>query len=182
VGVDLFVGSSDLAADVETVRANITAACGEADRLTMLVADSLELTSEKLARDGGEASFRFISIDGGHTREVVFRDLETAYPMLQRGGIIALDDVFNHSTPGVVEGVTEFFLRRKPALAPFALCANKMFVTTPDFHDRYLRETLAFVEAATWLPMHQSTLQRRWENIAGGYTPTMFGYEIIPFL
>lgn len=182
VGVDLFVGSSNLAADVETVRANIAAACGEAGRLKMLVADSLELTSERLARDGGEKTFRFISIDGGHTREIVFRDLETAFPMLQRGGIIALDDVFNHTTPGVVEGVAEFFMRHKPALAPFALCANKMFVTTPDFHARYLRETLAFIEGANWLPTHESTLHRRRENTAGGFTPTMYGYEIIPFL
>ena len=58
-------------------------------------------------------------------------------------GFVADTDVFNHSTPGVTEGVWEFFYRSRrrlfrtgPRLAPFAQCYNKLFVTTPDFHAR----------------------------------------------
>jgi peptidoglycan/xylan/chitin deacetylase (PgdA/CDA1 family) len=182
VGVDLFVGAIDTKPVVELVRANIAAACGEAERLRIVVADSLELTSETLAGHMGGDAIRFASIDGGHTKEIVFRDLESACPLLARGGIMALDDAFNFSTPGVIEGIAEFFLRRKPDLAPFALCYNKMFVTTPDFHARYLREALRFLEETSWLPMHERTMGRRRENLAGGFTPALFGYEVVAFL
>lgn len=182
VGVDLFVGAEDKQAAADVVRANIATACGGRDRLKIVVADSLELTSERLAEAAGVSRFRFISIDGGHTKELVIRDLETAYPLLQSGGIIALDDAFNLGTPGVIEGITEFFFRREPRLAPFANCYNKLFVTTPDFHARYLSEAWAFLENVSWLPTHERTLASREENLAAGFTPMMFGYEVVAFL
>ena len=181
VGVDFFSGS-DGTKDVKVVLSNVAAACGEASRLKMIVADSRELTAEKLRAQTGERHFRFISIDGGHTREIVCRDLETSYPLLPPGGIIALDDVFNQGTPGVVEGVAEFFLRDKPKLAPFAHCYNKLFVTTPDFHARYLDEARAFLELATWLPTHEQTVKRLREHRASDFKPEMFGYEMLTFL
>ena len=104
-----------------------------------------------------------------------------AYPALREGGIIALDDVFNSGTPGVFEGVARFFLQRKPALAPFAYCYNKLFVTTPAFHARYLRETLTLLDQVTWLPTHERTRQRLGENRANHFTPALFGHEIVPF-
>ena len=182
VGVDLFVGATDKAAIAAVVRSNIAAACGDDSRLRIVVADSLELTSGKLAKEAGASRFRFVSIDGGHTKELVFRDLETVCPLLQPGGIIALDDVFNFGTPGVMEGVAEFFLKRKPALAPFAICYNKVFVTTPDFHGRYLRESLKFLDEFPWLSTCRNTRARREENRAGDFTPTLFGYEVLPFI
>jgi peptidoglycan/xylan/chitin deacetylase (PgdA/CDA1 family) len=182
VGVDFFAGFSSMQDGVDIVRANIAEACGDQARLRIVVADSMQLTSDRIAEETGGAGFRFISIDGGHTRELVLHDLELAYPLLQRGGIIALDDAFNYTTPGVIEGIAGFFLRHKPELAPFALCYNKMFVTTPDFHARYLRETSKFLDEASWLPTQERTLDRRRDNQAGGFTPAIFGYEVIPFL
>jgi peptidoglycan/xylan/chitin deacetylase (PgdA/CDA1 family)/predicted O-methyltransferase YrrM len=182
VGVDLFVGASDKDAAAARARADIAAACGDDSRLAILVADSLELDAAKLARLSGEGAFRFVSIDGGHTRELVHRDLETASPLLQPGGIMALDDVFNFGTPGVLEGVAEFFLRAKPALAPFAICYNKVFVTTPDFHARYLAGARRFLDEYPWLPTSRNTLARCRENAQAGFTPMLFGYEVLPFL
>jgi hypothetical protein len=183
LGVDLFIGAPIARLAAARVRSNIANACGDAGRLKILVADSLELTSDRLAREAGAARFRFISIDGGHTRELVLHDLEVAYPLLAEGGIMALDDAFNHSTPGVTEGIAEFFLRDKPKLAPFAVCYNKLFVTTPDFHSRYLRETFEFLDVgAKGLPTRSRTLSRRDENQASGFTPELFGYEVLPFL
>ncbi len=182
VGVDLFVGTPDARGDVELVTANVAKACGEAKRLRIVVADSLELTSDALAKETGGAPLRFVSIDGGHTREIVLRDLESSYPLLGKGGIMALDDAFNSTTPGVIEGIADFFLRGKPDLAPFALCYNKMFVTTPDFHATYLREAQRFAEETTWLPMHERTRARQAENRDVGFTTRLFGYEVISFL
>lgn len=182
VGVDMFVGADDVVQVVRDLRANIARACGNDDRLRIVVEDSMKLTPERLSREAGGSRFRFISVDGGHTREVVYHDLTVAAAVLAGGGIIALDDAFNHTTPGVIEGITEYFFRNRPALAPFAHCYNKLFVTSPGFHARYLRRTWRFVEEATWLPTHERTLQARESNRAVGFTPYMFGYEIVAFL
>lgn len=181
VGVDLFIGSPNQELDVDGVRSNIAAACGDASRLKIIVANSMELTSGRVMEEAGGEPFRFISVDGGHTPDVVFHDLETACGALREGGIIAVDDIFNPLVPGVVEGVSEFFIRRKPALAPFAYCFNKLFLTTPAFHDRYLSETLAFLDKITWLRTHQRTLQILSQNSANGFIPKMFGYELLTF-
>lgn len=181
VGVDLFIGARNPEADARSVASSISAICG-GTRVEILVADSLVLTVPELRARAKSDSFRFISIDGGHTREVVYHDLELASAVLADGGIIALDDAFNHTTPGVIEGITEFFFRNKPALAPFAHCYNKLFVTTPAHHSQYLQQTLALTEAITWLGTHERTLSARRGNQALGFTSTMFGYEIVPFL
>jgi SAM-dependent methyltransferase len=182
VGVDLFLGADDVNAVARSVRANIAAACGDASRLRIVVEDSLRLTARRVRDEAGADAFRFISIDGGHTRELVYHDLAVAAEVLMPGGVIALDDAFNHTTPGVIEGITEYFFRNTPALAPFAHCYNKLFVTTPDCHARYLAQTWRFVETATWLPTHERTLSARTGNAAVGFVPHMFGYQIVPFL
>jgi hypothetical protein len=181
IGVDLFIGATVKQEPVRLVEANIAAACGDHDRLRVIVADSLKLTSETLLAESNGARFRFVSIDGGHTRELVLHDLEVAYPILAAGGIMALDDAFNFGTPGVIEGIAEFFLRHKPRLAPFACCYNKLFVTTPDFHARYLEATLKFVDEID-LPANERTREHRKGDREGGFTPELFGYEIVAFV
>jgi hypothetical protein len=182
VGVDLFVGAADKQPAADKVRSHIAAACGEAARLKVVVEDSMKLTSERLAREIGAPHARFISIDGGHTRELVLHDLEAACPLLQPGGILALDDAFNHATPGVIEAIAEYFVTRSPRLAPFALCYNKMFVTTPDYHARYLRQALDFLDEASWLATSGRTRTNRAENAAFGFIPHMFGHEVVAFV
>lgn len=182
VGVDLFLGADDTERIAREVRDNIAAACGDASRLTIIVSDTMLLTAERIQAESGADKFRLISIDAGHTRELVSHDLEVTTPLLKPGGIMALDDAFNHTTPGVIEGIAEYFFRHRPSLAPFAHCYNKLFVTTPEYHQTYLRETLSFLDALEGLPTRASTLQRRAENRAVGFVPKMFGYEVVPFL
>jgi hypothetical protein len=182
IGIDYFSGVPDPSGPIEVVRSNIERACGESSRLRIIVGDSLQLDAQELRKQTGVSQFRFISIDGGHTREIVCRDLETCYPLLAAGGIIALDDVFNYGTPGVAEGVAEFFLGRKPRLAPFAYCYNKVFVTTPEFHARYLREARTFLDQVPWLPTYQRTMERMKENREGNFAPQMYGHEVMIFL
>jgi Methyltransferase domain len=184
VGVDLFIGAknNDPKSVIDEVKANVATACGESGRLNILAADSCATTAATLREAAGGATFRYVSVDGGHTREVVRNDLALAASVLQGGGIIALDDAFNHTTPGVIEGTAEFFLRDAAALAPFAHCYNKLFITTPDHHARYLNETRHFIEVVEWLPANERTTRWIAENRAIGFSPEMFGYEIVPFL
>ncbi|KAG2439997.1 hypothetical protein HXX76_004114 [Chlamydomonas incerta] len=84
--------------------------------------------------------FRFLSIDGGHTKEILLNDMKFAECCLQDGGIAALDDYSNAFWPGVHEGIVSYFDRHGAAsrLAPFLLHANKLYVTTRSHHKRYL--------------------------------------------
>lgn len=182
VGVDLFVGSPDPQAEVPGVLANVASACGDAARLRIVVADSARLTGADVRRESGGAPYRFASVDGGHTAPLVSRDLETALDSLREGGIVAIDDFLNPLTPGVMEGVAEFFLRRAPPLAPFAYCYNKLYVTTPGHHASYLAECPAFLDQNPWLRMRRYSLENAQTNRANGFTPALFGHEIFVFL
>src|SRR5258708_11141633 len=135
--------SPPISADSAIARGNVAAACGENARLRIVVGDSIELTTTRLREETG-GGLRFVSIDGGHTRELVRRDLENAAPLLQPGGIMALDDAFNFGTPAVIEGITDFLRQAQPPLAPFAACYNKLFVPTPTFPQPSLHPPLGF--------------------------------------
>lgn len=179
VGVDLFVGGHDAEADARSVKENIDRACGAMPALQIHIADSLKLDAKGLARRCGVEKFRFVSIDGGHTREVVLADLRTAWPMLAPGAIVALDDVFNFIAPGVGEGIAEFVHRDAPAFAPFAICGNKVFVTTPDHHARYLEAAKGFLDAVPWLPSCARARARRAEEAVIGHIPESYGHEVV---
>ena len=72
---------------------------------------------------------RILSIDGGHTPEVVDNDFHLGESVLAEGGIIILDDYFNPAWPGVSEGTNKYFLKNKTELIPFAYSSNKLFFT-----------------------------------------------------
>ena len=181
VGVDLFVGAADPGGPMRRARKAVENACGDASRLHLIVADSMELNAARLAKSARHDRFRFVSVDAGHTRELVLRDLRTTTPLLQEGGIMALDDVFNCVTPGVMEGTASFFLRDQPALAPFAICYNKLFVTTPAYHARYLAAAKRFLDHAGWLGTCARTRERMRESASYGFTTALFGYEVLAF-
>ncbi|MHC4950023.1 MAG: class I SAM-dependent methyltransferase [Planctomycetota bacterium] len=52
--------------------------------------------------------FRFMHIDGGHSKEQTFQDLVLCGRHLMNKGVIAVDDFYHPDFPGVKEGVQEF--------------------------------------------------------------------------
>jgi len=88
---------------------------------------SLNLLSSDIISKTGKV--RILSIDGGHTPEVVLNDFELGESLLVKGGVIILDDYFNAAWPGVSEGTNEYFLKNKSGLRPFAISPNKIFFT-----------------------------------------------------
>ena len=107
-----------LRAIVATVRSNVAAACGEAARLRIVVADSLELTSERVLAEGDGQPFPVREHRWGTHAAAGLPRPGDLRPVLRDGGIIALDDIFNFLVPGVMEGINAFFLQRKPGLRP----------------------------------------------------------------
>lgn len=79
---------------------------------------------------------RFLSIDGAHDYENVFRDLVLAEQILSTDGIIAVDDFLNPLTLGVNQAVNAFFAQPR-SVVPVAYTANKLFLSHRASADEY---------------------------------------------
>lgn len=183
-GYDLFEGERNpaiLGGYCQDVVANVAQVCGEADRLTMELADTLDLDGNRLLREHGPAAM--ISVDAGHGAVHLENDLKLVRTLLGPGGFAAIDDAFNHSTPGAIEGTCRYFEHANDgALTAFAHCYNKLFVCRAPDHAGYLAAVRAFMAAHADAPFVQRTQARAAENAAGDYVPTFFGEEMVPFL
>jgi predicted O-methyltransferase YrrM len=95
--------------------------------LHIVVGSSSELKAETLG-----FQFSFCHIDGGHSPEETYQDLDLCSNILLPGGLLALDDYFNPSFPGVSEGAVGFKLDHGEKLKPIAIGFNKvLFQRTP---------------------------------------------------
>jgi len=83
------------------------------------------------AQDLG-TQFSFCHIDGGHSDQETFADLTLCHQILLPGGLLALDDYFNPSFPGVCEGAVRFNLAHPGALKPLAIGFNKVLFQKPE--------------------------------------------------
>ena len=67
--------------------------------------------SESIAFQPGQR-FRFVHVDGGHSRAVALRDIKIADQHLARGGVIVIDDYHLSMFPEVTEAVDAFIAER----------------------------------------------------------------------
>jgi hypothetical protein len=105
------------------------------DGLGLHQGDSTKLASSTLRELAG-SGIRFFSVDGGHTEEIVLSDLRLAEASLSQGGVVIADDVFNQHWPGVSVGALRY-LEEGGKLAPFAIGFNKVFLSQPEYCQRY---------------------------------------------
>lgn len=152
------------------------------ERLRFIVADTLTLDGSLLHEHLGGAA-AFISVDGGHEAEHLVNDLGLSAEWLADGGIVAVDDAFNHSTPGAIEGTCRFFEQRnRGRLVPFAHCYNKLFLCRPADYANLIDKTKRFVTKHQAMDFCRRTLHRMKENERVDYIPRFFGWELVPFL
>jgi len=150
VAVDLFgetaiVPDGSGRGDAEILLANVDRHAGDRSQVQIVRGDTTRLKPEDLSRVAG-APFRLFSVDGGHSAAVTHHDLELAEATLAPGGIIIVDDYFNHAWPGVSEGVNRHFLRGNTRLSPVVIGSNKILFAFADVASVYrerLRERLA---------------------------------------
>jgi hypothetical protein len=81
---------------------------------------------------------RFLHVDGGHSSAEAFADLELCAQCLAPGGIIAVDDAFHPTWPGVTDAILRF-LARHPNMAPLVVGFNKMLLVESKWRDLYAR-------------------------------------------
>lgn len=72
------------------------------------------------------ASFSFCHVDGGHSPQETYDDLQFVTSILPPGGLVALDDYFNPQHPGVCEGALDFMRHHEGVLTPIAIGYNKV--------------------------------------------------------
>jgi Methyltransferase domain len=116
--------------NLQAFLANLETHAGDTRDLVVIAEDSRGIScAEVIARAGG--GMRLFSIDAGHTADLTEHDLRTATGAIVPGGIVVVDDYFNSGFPGVSEGVNRFFAGDAAGgIVPFAIGANKMFLTT----------------------------------------------------
>lgn len=97
--------------------------------------DSTDLSGDEVSARAG-SPIRLFSVDGGHTEEIVRKDMETAEGSLAEGGIVIADDVFNSQWPGVAVGTVRY-LDAGGTLEPFAIGLNKVFFAKAPYAATY---------------------------------------------
>lgn len=110
----------------------------KANNVHYIQSESFDLIRSGLVESGGN-KFRFISIDGEHTREAVARDLGFANQLLSRDGIISLDDFFSTSYPHITAAVFEFIAQHPAELMLFLCGFNKAYLCRPRAGQYYLQ-------------------------------------------
>ena len=88
--------------------------------LTTIAAPSATLRPADLG-----SGFSFCHIDGGHSSAEAYADLQLCSAITSPGGLIALDDYFNPSYPGVAEAAIRFGTEHPGTLRPIAIGPNK---------------------------------------------------------
>lgn len=144
--------------EMEIFLKNMERHLGTDDDVVVIRSDSTKLSAKDLLRAAG-GPMRIISIDGGHTADVVEHDLGLARDALAEGGVIVLDDYFQEHLPGVSEGTNRFFIGSSARdLAPFAIGANKLLIARRSDADTYRRalEAWDFGAAKNATEMFQS--------------------------
>ena len=122
-------------------------AFGSTQGLTLVAANSRNLSADQIIEMLGNVKASFISVDGDHSAEGVENDLALARSVLAPGGIIAIDDFMNPRAMGVSEGVYRYFFKSGEAsIAPFVHTGNKLFVAEREYHAKYIE---AISSAAT---------------------------------
>lgn len=105
----------------------------------------------------GASSFRWFHIDGEHSSQSVFLDLEIANFLLSEDGIIVIDDFFFPAYPQVTEAVFSFLKTNHSRLKLILTGFNKGYLCRPIVARKYLE----FIKAE----FHQEMTVRNCKNI-----------------
>ena len=100
-----------------------------------------EFQSNKMGGSTPEVISRFglIHIDGEHSEEAVYRDLNQSFKHLAPDGILVIDDIFHTAFPGIASAVYRF-IHSNP-LVPFLLSGDKMYLCFPEFFEKFSKVT-----------------------------------------
>ena len=119
---------------------NINIYARNPELITLASVDSISLTlAETLSIKKEFGSFRFFSIDGGHTPVHLVHDFMIASECTSPIGLIAIDDLFNPDWPGVTEGIYKLVSAGTSSFVPLFLTRKKLFLCHLSVRYEYMR-------------------------------------------
>ena len=130
---------------------NMAAAFPTLEWLRTIVAPSATVRAEMLGPHS------FCHIDGFHSAEGTYSDMQLCAEVVVPGGLVALDDYFNQRYPGVSEGALLFEQRHPGVLTPIAVGFNKVLfqrAAESDLNERFARDF-------DCVPVHATTMWGR---------------------
>jgi hypothetical protein len=130
---------------------------------------SNDLTTEEIGN-----SYRMFHVDGGHSFDEAFADLNLASKALLPYGIIILDDPFRIEWPGVTEAVIEF-LKKTPDFISLVIGFNKLILVRKEFHHLYSAQLDDANQRATYglgLPWSYKVMALSGNDLRCFYMPT----------
>lgn len=189
VGVDAFLERHGLRLSDEhkrsaenTILNAVRSVAGSTNNVSLIAGYTHEISVDRL-RSMCPDGYSFVSVDAGHDADDVEHDSAMADALLSEHGVAAFDDIYNAVCPGVAEGFFRYMNGSERALAPFATCGNKVFACRPADHTRYYdfcRELAVNIKQTA--PELSRTLDQLVANDQNGWSPTLCGSKIIPFL
>jgi hypothetical protein len=128
--------------------ANMAASFPTLDWMRLIAAPSATVRAEALGPHS------FCHIDGLHSAEGTYSDMQLCADVVVPGGLVALDDYFNQRFPGVSEGALLFGRHHPGVLTPVAVGFNKVLfqrAAESDLNQRFAREF-------DYIPTHVATM------------------------
>jgi predicted O-methyltransferase YrrM len=126
------------------------------ERRVTVKGDSGTMIPAELMGHAGGSRFRFIHIDGEHSRAALAKDLALATACLAEGGLIVLDDMLHPGYPTLMVTV-QAYLEANPEIVPLCVIDRETIVGATKFvlcervwFERYQARLLAIFEAFIW--------------------------------
>lgn len=178
LGIDSFVHSPDPDGFANQVQSRFDADASTKGKLRLLRQDSTTLTADKV-RAFSPGGYRLFSVDGGHLAPEVLSDSALVSQLMVPGGIMILDDILNHTCPGVIEGTLDFL--KSPAgqsFEAFCLVGNKLLVTDKDHAAGYRQYLLQAIEANKDISLFRDTANTI-STFPEGVYPKLCGADLV---
>ena len=154
LGIDIFSWPDDGVKD--RFEANCLRHGIAPQRRVTVKGDSGMMSPAELTDQAGSSKFRFIHVDGEHSRAALAKDLALATACLGEGGLIVLDDMLHPGYPTLMVSV-QAYLEANPAIVPLCVIdretivgATKFVLCQRSWFERYQARLLAIFADFVW--------------------------------
>lgn len=100
----------------------------------------------QLLIESPEMIFDMIHIDGEHSEFALLKDLDSSSRILDKGGILIIDDIWHESFPGVASAAFKFI--HSSDFVPFLISGAKMYLCKEWEHKRFFESTKRILSKA----------------------------------
>lgn len=122
-------------------------------------------------------SFRFIHIDGNHTAEDVYKDLELADLLLFNNGIVVLDDFFNMIYPQVTEAIFNYIFTNPYRFKLFLCGYNKAYLCRPSLYSKYYTYVISFFQKE-FIIRNKTVSINKTSSIGDSYSVSLTNFSL----